>query len=363
MAASLSSLDELGLRFGTDKASVHHDYLHFYEGFFATLRHAKLKILEIGVLDGASLKTWEAYFPNATIIGMDIMPHAKRFEQGRTIIEIADQSNIHALTRIATTHGPFDIVIEDGSHMWEHQITSLRTIFPFVKPDGLYIVEDLQTNYGSMQKDYQGIASESCMTYLKKWLDLKVGDDQIDISRVEDAFLRSYGRSVRFMTFYRRACLIAKSNADRPVPLAALKTQPLGSLPEGARGISFGAHISHLGDVYCADGVLNPVEGRHTLQGIMIDTPNLEYRVCFSDGTWSSWCENGQFAGSKGLTRELSGIMLRVNGIAVNSGVVHGLARFSGGAVVSFGAGDECRDRSGGILCGLQLALTAASPP
>jgi len=104
-------------------------------------------------------------------------------------IELVDQSNVEKLTRLAFKRGPFDIIIEDGSHMWGHQITSLRTLFPFLKDGGLYIAEDLQTNYGSMQDTYKGVSSLSCMEHLKSWVDLRVADDQLPINDVEDAFL------------------------------------------------------------------------------------------------------------------------------------------------------------------------------
>ncbi len=44
--------------------------------------------------------------------------------------------------------------------MWEHQITTLRALFPFLRSGGYYVVEDLQTNYGALQAKYRGIASE-----------------------------------------------------------------------------------------------------------------------------------------------------------------------------------------------------------
>jgi predicted O-methyltransferase YrrM len=150
-----STLDAIGLKYGTDKASSANNYLDFYEFFFAPLRYTQLTVLEIGVFNGASTKTWEEYFPESKIIGADINPGTKRFEQGRVIIEQLDQSNIEELTRVASKHGPFDIIIEDGSHMWEHQITSLRTLFPFLKNDGIYVVEDLHTNYGSLKTNYK----------------------------------------------------------------------------------------------------------------------------------------------------------------------------------------------------------------
>ncbi len=205
-----TDLDSIGLKHGTDKASSHHDYLAFYEQFFAPMRHGRVNILEVGVLNGASLATWEEYFPNGSIVGADIDATTKRFQRGRVSIEILDQANIEEVTQAAIRRGPFDIVIEDGSHLWEHQITSLKTLFPFVRDGGIYIVEDLQKNYGGMQAGYRGVSSTTCVEYLKRLVDVRVGDSEVDLATIEDPFLRTYGRSMQFITFYRRACLIKK---------------------------------------------------------------------------------------------------------------------------------------------------------
>ena len=53
-----ATLDEIGLKYGTDKSSSHHHYLPFYETFMAPLRDAPITLLEIGVYQGASLRTW-----------------------------------------------------------------------------------------------------------------------------------------------------------------------------------------------------------------------------------------------------------------------------------------------------------------
>jgi hypothetical protein len=91
------TLDELGLKYGTDKASLHHNYLNFYEGFVAPLRDQPLTLLEIGVFQGASLRMWREYFPYAKVVGVDIMLSCKQFETDRIKIELADQSNLEHL--------------------------------------------------------------------------------------------------------------------------------------------------------------------------------------------------------------------------------------------------------------------------
>ena len=211
-SAGWPTLDAIGLKQGTDKASVHHNFLVFYERFFHELRaQTDLKLLEIGVYEGASVRTWESYFSHATIVGVDINLDAKQHASDRVIIEHADQSNIASLTKLALDHGPFDILIDDGSHQWDHQITSLRTLYPFLKPGGYYIMEDIDTSYGSFVETYRGIGSVPAAKYLQNMLDYVVGDRALEIATEEDAFIRSYAPLTQFLAFYRRTCVIRKA--------------------------------------------------------------------------------------------------------------------------------------------------------
>jgi hypothetical protein len=41
----------------------------------------------------------------------------------------------------------WDIIIDDGSHLPEHQLVSFTALFPFVRPGGVYVIEDIETSY------------------------------------------------------------------------------------------------------------------------------------------------------------------------------------------------------------------------
>ena len=43
----------------------------------------------------------------------------------------------------------FDVIIDDGSHLNQHQIFTFETLYPFVKDGGVYVIEDVQTSYWS----------------------------------------------------------------------------------------------------------------------------------------------------------------------------------------------------------------------
>jgi hypothetical protein len=149
----MSTLNEIGLKNGTDKSSNIHDYLKKYEKYFPFKRTDKIKLLEIGVLNGQSVKTWKDYFINATIVGIDIMDQCKHYEEERIHIEIGDQTDEYFLKNIMEKYGPFDLIIDDGSHINSHVIKSFKVLFESLNPQGLYVVEDVSTSYW---QDYEG---------------------------------------------------------------------------------------------------------------------------------------------------------------------------------------------------------------
>lgn len=202
------SLDKIGVRCGTDKSSIHHNYLHLYESFLGHFRYEPISILEVGVQRGASLSMWAEYFPNARIVGVDIAPMIDRHPNRRVTIEIADQSNVADLVRLGCAYGPLDLVIDDGSHIWDHQVTSLRYLLPFIKSGGYYILEDIDTSYGTYVEQYRGPSGISAAEYLHKLCDYMVGDAALDVAREPDAFIRTYGRLCEFVCFARRTSII-----------------------------------------------------------------------------------------------------------------------------------------------------------
>jgi hypothetical protein len=143
----MKTLNELGLERGTDKASNAHNYLSRYEPFLAPYRNKNIKLLEIGIDKGNSLKMWADYFYNAELIlGSDIEDRSYlQTDKIKTVI--SDQSSPHDLDLLGAKYGPFDIIGDDGSHNADHQLLSFSILFPFVKPNGLYIIEDTLCSY------------------------------------------------------------------------------------------------------------------------------------------------------------------------------------------------------------------------
>jgi hypothetical protein len=193
------SLDAIGLRFGTDKSSLAHNFLNSYEIYFKNLRDQPIKLIEFGVLNGQSLMTWGEYFPNGQVVGVDIVADARQYAGGNREVETSDQSDIAELTRLAVKHGPFDIVIDDASHLWDHQILTLQYMYPHVKPGGYYVIEDTHTGFGSLVEDYKGRSDISPSDYLHKMSGAMMGINFIELQHEKDAFVRAFAPRTEFI--------------------------------------------------------------------------------------------------------------------------------------------------------------------
>lgn len=134
-------LAELGARYAPTKRL--HNYLPFYWMHFRDIRFDVTRVLEIGVQTDRSIRMWEEFFPNATIFGLDIDPACERFTGDRRRILVGDQGDRECLRRaLAEAGGAFDIVIDDGSHRVEHQLSTFEFLFPHLTDHGIYVVED-----------------------------------------------------------------------------------------------------------------------------------------------------------------------------------------------------------------------------
>jgi cephalosporin hydroxylase len=118
-------------------------YLEAYHRHFAKFVGTEVHILEIGVFSGGSLQMWKDYFgPGCRVYGVDIREECKVHEQESIRILIGDQGDLGIWKAVREQVPKLDIVIDDGSHVVQHQITSLNALLPHLRPGGVYMVED-----------------------------------------------------------------------------------------------------------------------------------------------------------------------------------------------------------------------------
>jgi len=141
--------DDLNLNnYHTDK--IESGYLAFYDPIFTPLAWDPVLLLEIGVLDGESLRLWRDFFPKSAIVGIDIkLP--ENFEPGERLnIFEGSQTDLKFLNEVSEKVAPdgFDIIIDDASHIGELTRTTFWYLFDHhLKPGGIYVIEDWGTGY------------------------------------------------------------------------------------------------------------------------------------------------------------------------------------------------------------------------
>jgi len=150
-------LQDIGSKTNTDKSRHSYkgiSYLDIYDHLFQAVRLDVKNFVEVGVLNGSSLKMWKEYFPNAQIHGIDINPECKQYEEDRIKIHIGDQNDDQFLLKISKEIPEIDIFLDDGSHITQHQIKTFNYLFNNVKKGGFFAIEDLRNSYEEFNKDY-----------------------------------------------------------------------------------------------------------------------------------------------------------------------------------------------------------------
>lgn len=131
-----------------------HHYLPIYDRYLAPWKGKPVRMLEIGVSKGGSLRLWRRLLgPDAMLFGIDIDPACAQFDGQAAKVRIGSQDDPGFLRRVVDEMGGLDVVIDDGSHVSAHIRRSLDVLFPLLSDGGLYIAEDLHACYW---RDYGG---------------------------------------------------------------------------------------------------------------------------------------------------------------------------------------------------------------
>lgn len=199
-------------------------YYEVYEDYFQQLTEKQLNILEVGTCYGQGAKLWAEYFPNSKIVTIDIDMKEIDFSEHSNVSYLkCDQGKKEELEKVISENFPdgIDIVIEDGGH---YGILSKRTfdfVFPFVKSNGFYVVEDWGTGYwgdwadGVPYKDVriEGkkiISHDFGMVGFAKSLVDEVGGSDIKPDKIGDILLKTKKQTVKYAHYYPGLVILKK---------------------------------------------------------------------------------------------------------------------------------------------------------
>lgn len=218
-------LDQIALEAETDKSSVYHNYTRIYSKYLSVYRKERVKLLELGIRYGASVKLWENYFPHGDLHFIDIDPAQIQYHSAKSHYHFIDQANGAALIKFGiAAGGDFDVIIDDASHLMQPTITSFNSLFPFLKRGGVYIIEDLQTSYwsiyggngvperplagpGTALQFIKDLIDEINYTAARTWC-----SDPNKIPPDLQHTLNHYQKEIESIHFYKGLCLIFKAS-------------------------------------------------------------------------------------------------------------------------------------------------------
>src|ERR1700722_3677551 len=156
MTASDCLLHDLALKHDTDKA-WDHGFTFFYDKFLRGERDRIRTVVELGIYRGASLKMWRDYFPSAQIYGLDIEAHGQNAYGDRIHTATCDATQpntiVAALQRLGIAKGSVALFTADGGHTMQQQQNALATLWDYMAPKSVFIMEDLHTSLYTTHQD------------------------------------------------------------------------------------------------------------------------------------------------------------------------------------------------------------------
>ena len=153
---AVPSLEELAYRYGTDKSKDDHKYVDLYMTLFDPIRFQVRNVAELGVATGQSLQMWHDYFSNARVWGFDVKIHntVRRVISSNKRISLCitnvynKQLNLHK--QLGWANDTVDVIIDDAWHERRQNEDALVKFWPFVRPGGFYVIEDVGPPSGNM---------------------------------------------------------------------------------------------------------------------------------------------------------------------------------------------------------------------
>jgi cephalosporin hydroxylase len=205
-----------------------HHYFEIYHRHFARFRGHAPVVVEIGVAFGGSLQMWHHYFGPATrVVGIDVDPACRQFEDSSTTIMIGDQGNRDFLGTVRERVPHIDILIDDGGHTMAQQIATFEELYPHIQPNGVYLCEDVHT---SLLPNFGGgyLRKGTFLEYSKALVDRLFSWHSPDPAAlmVDEFTLTTHG-----MYFYGGVVVMEKRRMEPPRQFMTYGANPPGTDP------------------------------------------------------------------------------------------------------------------------------------
>ena len=202
-------------------------YFEVYDKIFKNYKNKKIKFVEVGVANGGSLFIWRKLLGNkAEIIGIDANPISKKLRNYGFKIYIGDQSDPKFWKSFFKKEKKIDIILDDGGHKNLQQISTVHYSLPYIKNNGLIVVEDMHTSY--LKKEFYNPSKFSFVNFCFKiieFLNYRSGAISKDLNRYsKKIYSVEFFESIAVFKINSTKCLKSKSISNK------IKDPPLNEM-------------------------------------------------------------------------------------------------------------------------------------
>jgi Methyltransferase domain len=135
-------------------------YFRIYHRHFQKFIGQECRLLEIGILSGGSLEMWRDYLGSQSrIVGVDIDPACEVYASEQVSIHIGDQGDRQFWRRLKQQESPFDIIVDDGSHLFLDQAATFEEMLFHLRPGGVFLCEDVHGIFNKMPDYLLGLTA------------------------------------------------------------------------------------------------------------------------------------------------------------------------------------------------------------
>jgi 23S rRNA U2552 (ribose-2'-O)-methylase RlmE/FtsJ len=188
-------------------------YFDIYDRYLQRFIGQDLTLIEIGVSNGGSLQLWKKYFGDKVrVIGID-NDLRTMYDESQIETYYGNQSDTNFLDGLIKKIGHPDIVIDDGSHDQIDILNSFGFLWPRLKNNGVYLIEDLHTAYSSNHNG--GITSPfNFVTIASRFV------HDVNISWISEVYTPTL-RDLKSISFYDSMLVLEKEHLVKKEPLNA----------------------------------------------------------------------------------------------------------------------------------------------
>ena len=146
----MHELTRLANKYGTDKGTEHFKYAHayteFYGPFLKPYKKTIKNMLEIGILECASMKMWRDFFPNTIVTGLENTVLKENLYKDEDRLVVLDGRNAYSertLSYFVKNSIKFDFILDDGPHDMPSWSFTLKHYTKLLTENGILMIEDI----------------------------------------------------------------------------------------------------------------------------------------------------------------------------------------------------------------------------